>query len=178
MTDRLPSMDKGVIVSIAYQAVDGNTFTITRSHESFVRVMSAISFLQLHTLKGHCTMVWNLEYSFDGTRLMSHCDRYIKLWDPLYKECHGTYDVAEFTEGDFDRSKCFWTAAILLHPPYEYLVASITSTHTVHFLNLQGKTSVLQIQFKNPIFCLATKPTESMLAVGDDQGNISLIELE
>ena len=80
MTDRLPSMDKGVVVSIAYQAVDGNTFAITRSHESFVRVMSAISFLQLHTLKGHSTMVWNIEYSFNGSRLLSHCDRFVKVF--------------------------------------------------------------------------------------------------
>ncbi|KAJ9456180.1 Vegetative incompatibility protein HET-E-1 [Diplonema papillatum] len=173
VSDRLPHMSKGVIVSIAYQSVGGNTLAITRSHEPFVRILSAISFIQMHALRGHTTTVWDCMYSTDGNRLMSHCDKFIKIWDPMHRDCLDTYDVDILAQGPSH----IWTSCSYVSKNFEHLLAAVTSESTMYFINLTDHSIVLTIGIKYPVYCISSMVETDSLGCGDDCGNLFTVDV-
>ena len=119
-----------------------------RTHEHYVRIigMTATSFNQLHTLRGHRTTVWGCQYSTDGQHLLSHCDKLIKVrfschvttrmkdpfhapplqvWNPVSKECLVSIDVKDVADGRCDPETSVWTTACYASEAYSHVVVGV-----------------------------------------------------
>eukprot|EP00755_Sulcionema_specki_P034653 Sspe_Gene.21214::Locus_7914_Transcript_1_1_Confidence_1.000_Length_2111::g.21214::m.21214 len=177
MTSRPPNADKGVIVSLAVQPT-GRTFSISRSRESLVRVINMDTFVQVNELSGHQGMVWSVDYSHDGSKLVSNCEQIVKVWNPWLGSCLATYPVTKVQETENADPNSIWTTCAFCPSDFGHLIAAVCSSCSIYIMHSTEGSILLTLFTKAPVYCMSSSRESYDLVCGDEYGNIYRLRLK
>ena len=117
------------------------------------------------TLEGHSDSVSACGFSPDGRRIVSgSLDSTLKLWDAETGNCAATLEVHS------------WVKACSFSPDGRHLV-SASDDKTLKLWSPDTKCEVFSMPMLYSLRCVAVHPSHPRLAVGDEAGILSVIDM-
>jgi WD40 repeat protein len=176
---RLPQTQMGVIVSLGVQKRSDQRIVITRSCDKCAHVLDSSHLRVQSTLHGHSGMVWHCSFNSDDTRILTQCDKMIKLWDAQSSVCVLTVESGSLPgpHKPVGRRPRVWTTASFCPPAFNGLIVAGANDTGVYFMRADTGAVVATIDAKSSVYAVGVGIDTSNVICGDDVGNMFEISL-
>lgn len=173
--DNLPRAELGVTVALACQHHANKQIVFSRSCDRGAIVADASTLRIITVLEGHKSMVWQAHFRADGTKLLTSCEKYVKVWSadnyaPLFvldSECFVT------EKGIVRNNKPkLWTTASFCPPRYGPMIVVFNTDTNMMFVDSDTGKLILSHNFKSSIYSATVSLDSSIIICGDDWGNM------
>jgi WD40 repeat protein len=173
--DHLPRAELGVTVALACQHHANKQIVFSRSCDRGAIVADANTLRITTVLEGHKSMVWQAHFRADGTKLLTSCEKFVKVWStdvyaPLFvldSECFVT------EKGIARNSKPkLWTTASFCPPRYGPMIVVFNTDTNMMFVDSDTGKLILSHNFKSSIYSATVSLDSAIIICGDDWGNM------
>lgn len=173
--DHLPRAELGVTVALACQHHANKQIVFSRSCDRGAIVADANTLRITTVLEGHKSMVWQAHFRADGTKLLTSCEKFVKVWStdvyaPLFvldSECFVT------EKGIARNSKPkLWTTASFCPPRYGPMIVVFNTDTNMMFVDSDTGKLILSHNFRSSIYSATVSLDSAIIICGDDWGNM------
>lgn len=178
--DRLPRAELGVTVALACQHHANKEIVFSRSCDRGAIVAEATTLKVVTVLEGHKSMVWQAHYRSDGTKLLTSCERFVKVWATSNYSTLFVLDSERFIaeKGIIKNTKPkLWTTASFCPPHFGPMIVAFNTDTNVMFVDCESGKLILTHNFRSSVYAAALGIDNSVMVCGDDWGNVYKVEL-
>lgn len=179
--DRLPRAELGVTVALACQHHVNKEIVFSRSCDRGAIVADASTLKITTVLEGHKSMVWQAHFRADGTKLLTSCEKYVKVWSAANYTPLFVLDSEQFaTEKGIARNgkPKLWTTASFCPPRYGPMIVVFNTDTNMMFVDSETGKLILSHNFRSSVYAAAVSLDSSIIICGDDWGNMYKFVLE
>jgi WD40 repeat protein len=178
--DRLPRSELGVIVALATQKQGSKHIVFSRSCDKGAIVADATTLKVMAVLEGHKSMVWQAHFKSDDTRVLTTCEKLVKVWSTRDYACIYSLDVEQFSQDPCIARKAgrlsLWTTALFAPPQLGPLIVCFATDTTMLVVDHDTGKLMLSHNTRSAVYSACVGEYSPILICGDDWGNVYRFE--